>query len=176
MTKEEKYAQVQALGEKLKEKPNLYIADAGGLTVSQVNDLRRLCHEAGVEMKVVKNTLIKKAMDAAEGNYEGLYEVLKLQSSVFFVSGEELNAPAKVIKKFRQKSEMPILKGAYIEEAIFIGDNTLESLASLKSKNELIGEIITLLQSPAKNVISALQGSSGGKIHGLLEAIGNKES
>lgn len=170
MTKEEKFQLVEALGEKLKEKSNIYVADTGGLTVEKVNNLRKLCFEAGIEMQVVKNTLLIKALEAAEGNYEELYSALKLQSAVFFV-GEDVNTPGKVIKKFRKEgNEKPILKGAYVDEAIFIGDEQLDTLANLKSKKELIAEIVALLESPIKKVMGQLN-SGGNTITGLLKAL-----
>ena len=173
MTKEEKIEVVKDLSETLVDFPNIYIADMGGMTVSEVSDLRRLCHEAGVKLQVVKNTLLKKALDEAAGNYEELYEALKQQSSVFFVN-EDVNVPAKILKKYREKKERPILKAAYVGEAVFIGDDQLESLTKLKSKNELIGDIIMLLQSPAKNVLGALQ-SGGQKLAGIIKTLQERE-
>ena len=173
MTKEEKRELVQKLEEKLKAKPNVYVTETGGLTVEEVNNLRQLCHNAGVEMQVVKNTLLKKALDSAEGDYSELYDRLKLQSAVFFVDETAVNAPAKVIKEFRKSNKKPIIKGAYVGASVYLGDESLETLVNLKSKEELIGDIIGLLQSPAKNVISALS-SGGGTLHGLLKAIGER--
>lgn len=175
MTKEEKIQVVAELSEKLKETPNIYVTDADGMDVSQISALRRQCFDAGIELKVVKNTLLKIALDQAEGDYSELYGALKRPSSVFFVK-ENINAPAKLIQKFRkaQKLEKPEIKGAYIDESVYLGDDSLGILVDLKSKNELIGEIIGLLQSPAKNVVSALK-SGGGKILGILETLSNKE-
>ena len=173
MTREEKHALVQELGETLADTPNIYIADSGGLTVAEISDLRRLCFEAGIKVQVVKNTLLKKALENAEGNYEEVYPSLKEQSTVFFVN-ENVNGPAKILKKFREKKEKPILKAAYVGEAVFIGDDQLKALTSLKSKNELIGDIVLLLQSPAKNVLGALQ-SGGSKLAGILKTLQERE-
>jgi large subunit ribosomal protein L10 len=176
MTREEKIAVVEGLGQTLTETPNIYIVDGGGLNVAQVSNLRRLCHEAGIKMQVVKNTLLKKALENAEGNYDGLYDTLKQQSAVFFVGEDGPNAPAKVIKDFQKANpDMPRLKSAYVGEAIFIGEDQLDILAKMKSKNELIGEIITLLQSPAKTVIGSLQ-SGGQKLAGIIKTLQEREA
>jgi large subunit ribosomal protein L10 len=160
MNKEEKYDLVLALTEQMKEYGNFYITDTSDLTVAKVNNIRRQCFENDITMLVAKNSLIKKAMDAAEGDYTPIYEVLKGSSSILF--SKSATAPAKLIKKLRKAGDKPLLKAAYIDSAIFIGDNQLDTLTKLKSKEQLIGEIVGLLQSPAKNVISALQ--SGGNI------------
>ena len=160
MNKEEKYDLVVALTEQMQEFGNFYITDTSDLTVAKINDIRRKCFESDITMKVAKNSLIKKAMEAAGGDYSPIFDVLKGSSSIFF--SKSATAPAKLIKQLRKKGEKPILKAAYIDSAIFVGDNQLETLINLKSKEQLIGEIIGLLQSPAKNVISALQ--SGGNI------------
>jgi len=160
MNKEEKYDLVLALTEQMKEYGNFYITDTSNLTVAKINNIRRQCFESDITMQVAKNSLIKKAMEAAEGDYSPIYDVLKGSSSILF--SKSATAPAKLIKQLRKKGEKPILKAAYIDSAIFIGDNQIDTLINLKSKEQLIGEIIGLLQSPAKNVISALQ--SGGNI------------
>jgi large subunit ribosomal protein L10 len=160
MNKEEKYDLVVALTEQMKEYGNFYITDTSDLTVAKVNNIRRQCFEADITMQVAKNSLIKKAMEAAGGDFSPIYDVLKGSSSILF--SKSATAPAKLIKQLRKKGEKPILKAAYIDSAIFIGDNQLDTLTKLKSKEQLIGEIVGLLQSPAKNVISALQ--SGGNI------------
>ncbi|MDB5109039.1 MAG: ribosomal protein [Mucilaginibacter sp.] len=160
MNKEEKYDLVLALTEQMKEYGNFYITDTSDLTVAKVNNIRRQCFENDITMLVAKNSLIKKAMDAAEGDYTPIYDVLKGSSSILF--SKSATAPAKLIKKLRKAGDKPLLKAAYIDSAIFIGDNQLDTLTKLKSKEQLIGEIVGLLQSPAKNVISALQ--SGGNI------------
>jgi large subunit ribosomal protein L10 len=160
MTKEEKHELVQALAEQMKEYGNFYITDTSDLTVEKVNLIRRKCFESDITMQVAKNSLIKKAMEAAGGDFSPIYDVLKGSSSILF--SKSATAPAKLIKQLRKRAEKPILKAAYIDSAIFIGDKQLDTLINLKSKEQLIGEIIGLLQSPAKNVISALQ--SGGNI------------
>jgi len=160
MNKEEKHDLVLALTEQMKEYGNFYITDTSNLTVAKINNIRRQCFESDITMQVAKNSLIKKAMEAAEGDYSPIYDVLKGSSSILF--SKSATAPAKLIKQLRKKGEKPILKAAYIDSAIFIGDNQIDTLINLKSKEQLIGEIIGLLQSPAKNVISALQ--SGGNI------------
>ncbi|WNJ16923.1 50S ribosomal protein L10 [Pontibacter sp. G13] len=174
MTKQEKIALVQELTEKFQEFPNFYIADAGGLTVAEMNELRQLCFESNVKLQVVKNTLIKKALDNLEGDYSEVYDVLNLPSSVFFVDAENPSVPAKLLKKFRESKDKPVLKAAVIETSVFKGDDQLKALADLKSKDELIGEIVGLLQSPAKNVISALT-SGGGKLAGILKTLSERE-
>src|SRR5690606_12556591 len=147
----------------------IYLADTADLTVEVINQLRRKCFQQNISMRVVKNTLLAKAFERVESkNFGDLPSVLSGSTSVMIA--ETGNAPAKLIKDFRAKNPKPILKGAYIEEAIFIGDNQLEALVSIKSKEEVIGEIIGLLQSPAKNVVSALKGQ-GGKIAGILKTL-----
>ncbi len=160
MTKEEKHDLVIALTEQMKEYGNFYITDTSNLTVAKVNDIRRKCYEVDITMQVTKNSLIKKAMEAVGGDFTPMYDTLKGSSSILF--SKSATAPAKLIKQLRKKSDKPVLKSAYIDTAIFVGDNQLDTLINLKSKEQLIGEIIGLLQSPAKNVISALQ--SGGNI------------
>jgi len=160
MNKEEKHDLVLALTEQMKEYGNFYITDTSNLTVAKINTIRRQCFESDITMKVAKNSLIKKAMEAAGGDYTEMFDVLKGSSSILF--SKSATAPAKLIKQLRKKGDKPVLKAAYIDSAIFIGDNQLDALTKLKSKEQLIGEIIGLLQSPAKNVISALQ--SGGNI------------
>ncbi len=173
MTKKDKSAVIESLKAKFEELPFFYIADSSTLTVEEVNNLRRLCFEKGIEMKVAKNTLIKKALEEVGDNqYEGLYDALKGPTTLFF--SDVSNMPAKVIKEYRKTSERPILKGAYIDSSIFIGEDSLETLSKLKSKEELLGEIIGLLQSPAKNVIGALQ-SGGQKLMGILETLSERE-
>lgn len=171
MTREEKIEVVKELSEQLAETPNIYLADAGGLTVAQVNELRGRCHKAGIQLRVVKNTLMKIALDGAENNYEEVYDALKEQTSVFFVK-EEINGPAKIIKDFRkkEKTQKPLLKAAYIDEAVFFGDENLEALTALKSKNELIADVIALLQAPMMNLLGAVQ-SGGNTVSGLLKAL-----
>lgn len=175
MTKQEKHTLVNELTERLKSKPNIYLADTGGMTVAQVNNLRRLCFSKGIEIKVVKNTLLRKAMEGTGTDYSEVYPAMKMQSAVLFAEGDALNAPAKLLKEFRKGAETPTLKGAFVAESAFIGDSNLDALASLKSKNELIADIIAALQSPAKNVIGALQ-SGGGKLAGILKTLEDRGS
>ena len=172
MRKEEKHDVVLALKEQINSFSNVYIADTSNLTVAAVNDIRRKCFDSDIKMQVAKNTLIKKALEAASGEYAELYDVLKGSSTLLF--SNSANAPAKLIKALRASGDKPLLKAAYIDSAIFIGDNQLNALVNLKSKEELIGEIIGLLQSPAKNVISALQ-SGGNKLSGILKTLSEKE-
>jgi len=168
MNKEEKYDLVVALAEQMKEYGNFYITDTSDLTVAKINDIRRKCFESDIMMKVAKNSLIKKAMESSEGDFSPIFDVLKGSSSILF--SKSATAPAKLIKQLRKKGEKPILKAAYIDSAIFIGDDQIDTLIKLKSKEQLIGEIIGLLQSPAKNVISALQ-SGGNTIAGLVKTL-----
>ncbi|MBP8822698.1 MAG: 50S ribosomal protein L10 [Flavobacteriales bacterium] len=148
----------------------LYLTDASSMTAESTSNLRRACNKGGVRMKVVKNTLLRKAMERVEGkNYSELFPTLKGQTAVLFA--EKGNVPAKVIRDFRKKGERPVLKSAWIDEAVFIGDNQLVVLSELKGREELIGDIIGLLQSPIKNVIGALQGGGGHKIAGLVKAL-----
>jgi large subunit ribosomal protein L10 len=170
MKKENKFELVSELKEKFSNATNFYITDSSSLTVARINELRRICFEKGVEIKVVKNTLAQKAMEqlAEEKNFEGLYEALKGPTTLMF--SEVGKEPAKIIKDFRGKETKPLLKAAYIDQSIFLGDDQLEALIKLKSKEELLGEVITLLQSPAKNVISALK-SGGSTIAGLLKTL-----
>lgn len=174
MKKDEKEKIINSLVESFKSHNTFYITDISGITVEKTNKLRRNCFSKNIQVRVAKNTLIKKALQKIdESAYEGLFGSLKGSTAIMFC--ETANVPAKVIKDFRKTSERPILKGAFIDTAIFIGDNQLDTLASLKSKNELIGEIIGLLQSPAKNVISALQ-SGGGKLAGILKTLEQRGS
>ena len=172
MTREEKSQVIEDLTGKLTENNVIYLADISGLNASDTSNLRRACFKANVKLAVVKNTLLAKAMESSDKDFGELPTVLKGNTSMMF--SEASNAPAKVIKEFRKgKQEKPILKGAYIEESIYVGDDQLDSLVNIKSKEELIGEIIGLLQSPAKNVISALQ-SGGGKLHGILQTLSER--
>ncbi|MFZ4436363.1 MAG: 50S ribosomal protein L10 [Flavobacterium psychrophilum] len=171
MTREEKSRVIEELTAQLAGTNVVYIADISGLNADATSNLRRACFKAGIELAVVKNTLLEKAMEASENDYGDLSTVLKGNTSILIA--ENGNVPAKIIKEFRKKSDKPVLKGAYIHQAVFIGDHQLDVLISLKSKDEVIGEIIGLLQSPAKNVISALK-SSGGKLAGILKTLSEK--
>ena len=171
MTREEKSQVIQDLTGKLSDNPVIYLADISGLNASDTSNLRRACFKANVKLAVVKNTLLAKAMDSSDKDFGELPDVLKGNTSLMM--SETGNAPAKVIKAFRKGKDKPILKGAYVEEAVYVGDDQLDNLVNIKSKEEVIGDIIGLLQSPAKNVISALQ-SGGGKIHGILQTLSEK--
>jgi large subunit ribosomal protein L10 len=171
MTREEKSRVIEELTAQLAGTNVVYIADISGLNADATSNLRRACFKAGIELAVVKNTLLEKAMEASDNDYGDLSSVLKGNTSILIA--ENGNAPAKIIKEFRKKSDKPVLKGAYIHQAVFIGDNQLDALIALKSKDEVIGEIIGLLQSPAKNVVSALK-SSGGKLAGILKTLSEK--
>ncbi len=172
MTREEKSKAIEVLTAQLAENPNIYLTDISGLDAITTTNLRRACFKAGIKLTVVKNTLLEKAMESSERDFGDLKTILKGNTSLMF--SETGNAPAKVIKEFRKKSEKPVLKGAFIEEAVYIGDDLLDALVSIKSREEMIGDIIGLLQSPAKNVISALK-SSGGKLAGILKTLSEKE-
>jgi large subunit ribosomal protein L10 len=154
MTREEKSIAIEDLTAKLAESNIIYIADTSGLNAETTSNLRRACFKAGVKLEVVKNTLLEKAMEASANDYGDLPSILKGNSSIFIA--DVANVPAKIIKDFRKKSDKPVFKGAFINNEIYIGDNLLDSLAALKSKEEVIGEIIGLLQSPAQRIISAL--------------------
>ena len=172
MTREEKSQVIEELTAQLSENANIYLADISGLDAGTTSNLRRACFKANVKLAVVKNTLLEKAMDASEKEFGELPSILKGNTSVMY--SETGNAPAKVNKAFRKKSEKPLLKGAFIEEAIYLGDDQLDMLVDIKSREELIGDIIGLLQSPAKNVVSALK-SGGGKLSGILQTLSQKE-
>ena len=172
MTREEKSQVIEQLTAQLADNTNIYLADISGLDAGTTSNLRRACFKAGVKLNVVKNTLLAKAMESSDKDFGELTEVLKGNTSLMV--SEVGNAPAKVIKEFRKKSERPLLKGAFIEEAIYVGDDQLDALVEIKSREELIGEIVTLLQSPAKNVISALK-SGGGTLAGIVKTLSEKE-
>lgn len=173
MNKLEKAQIIDELADKLKASGYFYIADAQGLSVGQVNDFRRKCFQGNVEYKVYKNTLIAKALEKAEMNSDELEATLKGFSGILFATEDTASVPAKVIKDFRGDNELPRLKSAYIDAGLYIGDEHVNSLSKLKSKSELIGEVIGLLQSPAKNVISSLQ-SGGQTLSGLLKTLSEK--
>lgn len=172
MTREEKSLVIEELTAELANNANIYLTDISGLNAGTTSKLRRACFKAGVKLSVVKNTLLEKAMEASDREFGELPTVLKGNTSVMY--SETGNVPAKLIKTFRKKSEKPLLKGAFIEEAVYIGDEQLDMLVDIKSKEELIGEIVGLLQSPAKNVISALK-SGGGTIAGIIKTLSEKE-
>ncbi len=172
MTKQEKTEAIEHLKEKFEDSSFFYLTDSSALTVEQVNALRRAFFEKGIEMKVVKNTLAKKALENApdERNYAALFESLKGPTALLFT--KVANAPAKIIKDFRKERnlERPILKAAYIDTAVFTGDERLDDLAKLKSKEDLLGDLLTLLNSPMTNLLSGL-GSGGQNVMGLLKAL-----
>lgn len=170
MNKEQKNQEIEGLVEELNNNEIFYIADTSTLNAAATSQLRRECFKAGIKLRVVKNTLLKKAMERVEGkDYSSLFEALNGPTAVMY--SEVGNAPARLIKEFRKKYEKPELKAAFIQDDCYVGDNQLDALVALKSKEELIGDIIGLLQSPAKNVISALQGNAGQKIAGLVKAL-----
>jgi large subunit ribosomal protein L10 len=171
MTREEKSQVIKELTTQLADNSNSYLADISGLNAGTTSDLRRACFKANVQLAVVKNTLLEKAMEASDREFGELPTVLKGNTSVMY--SETGNAPAKIIKEFRKKADKPLLKGAFIEETIYLGDDQLDALVNIKSREELLGDIIGLLQSPAKNVISALQ-SSGGKLAGIIKTLSEK--
>jgi len=168
MNKEEKVKVVEELKDQLNDYKSIYLTDIAGLDAMQTSKLRRECFNSNVKLSVVKNTFLERAMSESETDFGELKDLLKGNTTIML--SESGNSPAKVIKKFRKDGEKPILKGAFVDEAIYIGDDQIEALFNLKSKEEVIGEIITLLQSPAKNVISALKSSSG-KIAGLVKTL-----
>lgn len=171
MRKEDKQVLIDSILNELKACPNFYLTDVSDLNAEKTSQLRRQCFNSGVKMIVVKNALLHKAMLQMEKEYDNLYDVLKGSTALMLC--ETGNAPAKLIKNFRKTSDRPILKGAFIEECCYIGDDMLDALCNIKSKNDLIADVIALLQSPMKNVISGLQ-SGGHKLSGILETLSEK--
>ena len=171
MTKEEKILEIESLTTRLKDVKNLYLTDIAGLNAMETSSLRRACFKAGIKLSVVKNTLLERAMKDSGKDFGELKDLLKGNTSLMF--SESGNGPAKIIKDFRKKSDKPILKGAFIEESVYVGDDQINNLVSIKSREELIGEIISILQSPAKNLISALK-SGGGKVSGILKSLSER--
>lgn len=169
MKKEVKDTIIVELGEKLKEYPHFYLVDLTGLNAEKTSDLRRKCFKSEVKLVVVKNTLLEKAFEAAEIDYSPLYGSLKGNTAVMFTN--TANVPAKLLKDYT-KEGVPSLKAAYAEESFFVGADKLDELVAIKSKNELIADVVALLQSPLKNIVSGL--NAGGKIHGLLDAIAER--
>ena len=171
MKKEVKDTIIVELGEQLKKFPHFYLVDLAGLNAEKTSDLRRKCFKSDIKLLMVKNTLLHKAFEAAEIDFSPLYECLKGNTAVMFA--ETANVPAKLLKEYKsKKEEIPALKGAYAEESFFVGADKLDELVAIKSKNELIADVVALLQSPIKNVVSGL--NAGGKIHGLLDAIAER--
>ena len=174
MKKEDKTLMIDKIKETLEQYSVVYLANTTSLNAEKTVDLRRAAFKAGIKMMVVKNTLLKKAMDACDIDYSGLYDSLAGPTTLLL--SDTGNAPAKLIKEFRGKKEtIPAFKAAYVEETVYVGEQNLDALVAIKSKNELIADVVALLQSPAKNVISALQ-SGGNKLHGVLETLSKKEN
>lgn len=172
MKKEDKAIIIANIGDQLKNYSCVYLTQTAGLNAEKTSALRRACFTGDIKMLCVKNTLLKAAFEASDVDYSGLYDLLHGETTLMLSNTG--NAPAKLIKKFRDKTDtLPMLKGAFVEETVYVGEEQLETLANIKSKNELIGDVIGLLQSPAKNVISALQ-SGGNTLHGILETLSNK--
>ena len=170
MNKEVKDTIIVELGQKHKEYPHFYLVDLTGLNAEKTSELRRKCFKSEIKLMVVKNTLLHKAFEASDIDFSPMYESLKGNTAVMFAN--TANVPAKLLKDYT-KEGIPALKAAYAEESIFVGADRLEELAALKSKNELIADVVALLQSPAKNVISALQ-SGANTIHGVLKTLGER--
>ena len=171
MRKEQKAQLIDSLYEQVSSYPHLYIADIGGLDSVQTSKLRRVAFRREVKLVVVKNTLLIKALEKTGVDYSELYPVIKGETAIMLSNSN--NAPAKLIKEFRASAAKPILKGAYVEESFYVGDENLETLVNIKSKNELIADIVALLQSPIKNVVSALQ-SGGNTLSGVLKTLSEK--
>ena len=172
MTREEKSKAITDITKVLSQNEIIYLTDISGLNSIETSNLRRLCFKSGVKLEVMKNTLLEQAMTASDKDFGDLLETLKGNTSIML--SDVGNAPAKVIKDFRKKSEKPILKGAIIESDVYLGDEQLELLSSIKSKEEIIGEIVILLQSPVRNIISALKSSSS-KLSGIIQTLSNRE-
>ena len=173
MRREEKDVIIENLAQRLNETKHFYLTDISELNAEETSNLRRKCFEKEINLLVVKNTLLRKAMEKSDGDFNDLYDVLKDSTSIMFC--ETGNVPAKLIKEFRKTMERPILKAAFVEESIYIGDNQLEALSKIKSKDELLGDLLSLLQSPATNLVSALA-SSGSKMAGALKTLSEKEN
>ena len=174
MKKEDKAQVIEHIVETLKSYNGFYLVETAGLDAEKTSELRRACFNADIKLMVVKNTLLHKALEQLDGDYTELYPALKESTSLMCTNVG--NAPAKLLKDFVKKGDtLPILKGAYVEETVYLGADQLDALASIKNKNELIADVIALLQSPAKNVVSALT-SGGTKLHGILETLSKKEA
>ena len=174
MTKEEKLVVIDNLAEQLRAYPHFYITNIEALNAGQTAVLRRKCYESGVKLVVVKNTLLTKALEKVEMADADLVKVLEGSTSIMFT--DVAKAPALLIKEFRKKSDKPVLKAAFAEGCVYVGDNQLDALCNIKSKEELVGDIIAMLQSPAKNVISALQASAGQKIAGIVKTLESRNN
>jgi len=172
MTRDEKKKVIDSLAQTISASKHFYLTDISNLNAENTSKLRRKCFEKDIRLLVVKNTLLRKALEQCKGNYDGLIDILNNSTSVMLT--ESSSAPAKLIKEFRKKLDRPVLKAAYVEESVYIGDDQLDALSNIKSKEELIGDIIALLQSPAKNVISALQ-TGGHTLAGIMKTLSEKE-
>ncbi|MBN1416717.1 MAG: 50S ribosomal protein L10 [Bacteroidales bacterium] len=172
MKREDKNTIIDNLKESIGNSKHFYLADISNLDAESTSKLRRACFEKEIQLVVVKNTLLRKALEKFEGKFEEFYSLLNNSTSIMF--SQVANIPAKLIKEFRKTSEKPILKAAYVEESIYIGDDQLDALSSIKSKEELLGDLILLLQSPARNVLSALQ-SGNSKLAGIVKTLSEKE-
>jgi len=171
MTREEKSKVIERLTAELADNTNIYMTDVSGLNAVQTSSLRRACFKANIKLSVVKNTLLSKAMETSDRDFGDLNQVLVGNTALMY--SEIGNSPAKLIKAFREKADKPLLKGASIEDAVYLGDDQIKALCNIKSREELIGEVISILQSPAKNLISALQ-SGGATISGVLKTLSNR--
>ena len=172
MKKEDKAQVIEMISNTLSQYSAVYLTQTQGLNAEKTSALRRACFKGDIKMLCVKNTLLKEAFKNSDVDFSGLYDLLHGETTLLLSNVG--NAPAKLIKNFRKKDDTPpMLKGAYVEESVYVGEDQLEVLANIKSKNELIADVIALLQSPAKNVVSALQ-SGGNKLHGILETLSNK--
>ena len=172
MNREEKKQAVISLTEQVNNTSNLYVTDASTLNVEDINKFRGLCHQNDIKFQVVKNTLLKKAFEASDVNYESLYGVLTGSTSLMF--SETANVPAKILKEFREENDKPLLKAAFIDSEVYLGDEMIKELVNLKSKEELIGDVMSLLQSPINNVISGLS-SGGSTLSSLLVTLSERE-
>ncbi len=173
MRREEKNVIIDDLAQRLNDTKHFYLTDISELNAEETSNLRRKCFEQEISLLVVKNTLLRKAMEKSEGDFNDLYDVLKDSTSIMFC--ETGNGPAKLIREFRKRMEKPLLKAAFVEESIYIGDDQLEVLSKIKSKEELLGDLAMLLQSPARNLVSALA-SGGSKLAGVLKTLSEKEN
>ncbi|KPK85515.1 MAG: 50S ribosomal protein L10 [Bacteroides sp. SM23_62_1] len=172
MRREDKNAIINNLEEQISRYNHFYLADTSELNATDTGMLRRKCFEKNVKLVVVKNTLLKQALDRFDGTFDEMYKILENSTSIMFC--DHGNIPAKLIKEFRKDREKPLLKGAYVEETIYLGDDQLDILSSLKSKTELIGDVLVLLQSPMRNLMSALQ-SGGNKLAGALKTLAERD-
>ena len=173
MRREEKDVIIDNLAGRLNDTKHVYLTDISSLNAEQTSNLRRKCFEREINLLVVKNTLLRKAMEKSDGDFNDLYDVLKDSTSIMFC--ETGNIPAKLIKEFRKTMEKPILKAAFVEESIYVGDDQLDVLSSIKSKDELLADLLALLQSPAINLVSALA-SGGSNLAGALKTLSEKEN